>query len=225
MRFIIAFIAAFTWGCASNHSSNEEQVKSIDYNLLNLQLDSIYVSEQTPIRSRDSLMRLYGAESAEAEVYQKIYKKNHAINEEKIKNLLDEYGWPDGDRIGEMGNRTICNVLQHSSPEVRVAYLPLMKQAVNDGNLTPDYLARAEDRIATDQGRLQIYGGQMKYYPETKSFNVWPVYDPENINQRRAAIGLNSIEEHLKNRFDFEWNLEEQLERTREFEANQRKNN
>jgi hypothetical protein len=63
----------------------------------------------------------------------------------------------------------------------------------------------------------------MKYYPETKSFNVWPVYDPENIDKRRAELGLGPIAEHLKNRFDFEWNLEEQIKRTEEFET-ERKN-
>ena len=79
-------------------------------------------------------------------------------------------------------------------------------------------LVRAEDRIATERGGLQIYGGQMKYYPETKTFNVWPVYDPANIDQRRAEIDLGPIAAYLKNRFNFEWNLEEQLERTAEFE-------
>jgi len=77
---------------------------------------------------------------------------------------------------------------------------------------------RAEDRIAIDKGALQIYGGQMKCYPETKTFNIWPVYDPVNIDKRRAEIGLIPIVEHLKNRFDFEWNLEEQIKRSTEFE-------
>ena len=94
----------------------------------------------------------------------------------------------------------------------------MMKEAVKDKKLHPRFLVRAEDRIATERGDLQIYGGQMKYYPETKSFNVWPVYDPVNIDKRRAEIGLGPIAEHLKNRFDFEWNLEEQLKRTAAFE-------
>jgi len=57
----------------------------------------------------------------------------------------------------------------------------------------------------------------MKWYPETKTFNVWPVYDADNIDKRRAEIGLGSIAELLMNRFEFEWNLEEQILRTEEF--------
>ncbi|GET33418.1 hypothetical protein PbJCM13498_22810 [Prolixibacter bellariivorans] len=96
-----------------------------------------------------------------------------------------------------------------------------MKQAVKDHKLEPRFLDRAEDRIATERGDLQIYGGQMKYYPETKTFNVWPVYDPVNIDKRRAAIGLGPIAEFLKKRFNFEWNLEEQIKRTEEFKREQ----
>ena len=87
-----------------------------------------------------------------------------------------------------------------------------------DNKLEPRYLVRAEDRIATDKDELQIYGGQMKYYPETKKFNVWPVYDPVNIDKRRVEIGLEPITEFLKTRFDFDWNLEEQIKRIEEFE-------
>ena len=119
---------------------------------------------------------------------------------------------------GEQGNWTICNVIQHSDNKIRIKYLPMMRQAVKEEKLEPRFLVRAEDRIATERGDLQIYGGQMKFYPETKSFNVWPVYDPVNIDKRRAEIGLEPIAEFLKNRFDFEWNLEEQIKRSEEFE-------
>lgn len=181
-------------------------------------LDTIWRTEQEPITLRDSLMRIYGAESKEVQKQQEIYEKNHIPNEEKVKNILNKYGWPTKEMIGEQGNWTICNVIQHSDNEIRIKYLPMMRKAVKEKKLEPRFLVRAEDRIATERGDLQIYGGQMKYYPKTKSFNVWPVYDPVNIDKRRSEIGLESISEFLKNRFDFEWNLEEQIIRSAEFE-------
>lgn len=190
--------------------------KSIEY--LIAVLDTINRTEQEPIRQRDAMMDKYGVESKEAQEHQVIYKRNHVINEQKIADLIAKYGWLGEDIIGERGSRTICNVIQHADNEIRLKYLPLMKQAVKDKKLQPGLLARAEDRIATERGDFQIYGGQMKYYPDTKSFNVWPVYDPTNIDKRRAEIGLGPIAEHLKNRFDFEWNLEEQIKRSEAFE-------
>jgi len=186
-------------------------------------LDTIWKAEQLPIRARDSLMKIYGAESQFVKEQHVIYEKNHIVNEKKVKHMLDTYGWPTKEIAGEQGNWTIYNVIQHSNNEIRIQYLPMMRQDVKDKKLEPRFLARAEDRIATKRGGLQIYGGQMKYYPETKSFNVWPVFEPENIDKRRTEIGLDSIAIFLKNRFDFEWNLEEQIKRTADFERNRNK--
>jgi hypothetical protein len=179
-------------------------------------LDTINRTEQEPIRLRDELIGIYGAESQEVRDQDVIAHRNHDINEIKIRAYLDQYGWPEG--VSGQGNRIICNVLQHSLPAIRVRYLPMMRGAVDSGNLEPWLLGRAEDRIATDQGELQVYGGQIKYYPESKSFNVWPIADPMNVDKRRAAIGLEPMKEFLANRrFPIEWNVEEQVKRTVDF--------
>lgn len=217
MRIILLFTLLFSLSCSNGKKTSKIENTLQTNEQLIAMLDEIWISEQQPITLRDSMIELYGADSKEAEKYQLIYEKNHLVNEEKISNLLDSHGWPDKSVIGEQGNWTICNVIQHAENDVRIKYLPMMKEAVLAKQLLPRFLVRAQDRIATEQGELQIYGGQMKYYPATKSFNVWPVFDPENIDKRRAEIGLEPIAEFLKARFDFDWNLEEQIQRTKEF--------
>ena len=223
MRIIVILVILLSFSCVDKNKTAKIQEPTQTNDQLIAMLDSIWTTEQQPITLRDSMIELYGADSKEAEKYQLIYEKNHAINEEKITNLLDSKGWPEKSVIGEQGNWTICNVIQHAENDVRVKYLPMMKEAVLAKQLQPRFLVRAQDRIATEQGQLQIYGGQMKYYPETKSFNVWPVFEPENIDKRRAEIGLEPIAEFLKARFNFDWNLEEQIQRSKEFEAQQQK--
>ncbi len=227
MKYLFTFFTLLiAFGCSNKKKTTDSQnPKHLSSEYLIAFLDTIYRAEQEPIRLRDSLAEKFGMESEERRVQNEIYKKNHTINEAKIKDLLSKHGWPSKDSIGELGSLTICNVLQHSSPEVRVAYLPMMRDAVMSKKLAARFLVRAEDRIATDRGNLQVYGGQVKYYPETKSFNVWPVYDPVNIDKRRAEIGLGPIAEHLKNRFNLEWNLEEQIKRSEEFETKRNANN
>ena len=214
MRCILIFFLIMVVSCAGKDTS-KKPIQEPE-NLIAV-LDTIWQKEQIPIRLRDSLIQIYGADSKEADVYQKEFRKNHAVNIVKIKAILDTDTWPTLAQIGEQGNLTICNVLQHADLETREYYIPFMKQAVLDKKLEARFLVRAEDRIATDKNQLQIYGGQMKYYPETKSFNLWPVFDPVNIDKRRAEIGLEPIAGFLKNRFDFEWNLEEQLKRSEAF--------
>lgn len=218
MKYILLFSVLLITSCSNTSKSKVVPSKTENPENLIAVLDTIWQREQRPITLRDSLIKIYGTESELVKEQQVIYKNNHIINERKVKNILDSYGWPTKEMSGEQGNWTICNVIQHSDNEVRIQYLPMMRQAVKDKKLEPRFLVRAEDRIATERGDLQIYGGQMKYYPETKSFNVWPVLDPKNIDKRRAEIGLEPIAEFLKNRFDFEWNLEEQIKRTEEFE-------
>jgi len=72
-------------------------------------------------------------------------------------------------------------------------------------------------RLATDRGELQIYGGQIKYYREIKSVDVWPFIDSKNVDKRLAQIRLDPIADCLFNRrHPLEWNLEEQIKRTEE---------
>ncbi|MBT8219596.1 MAG: hypothetical protein KJP00_07220 [Bacteroidia bacterium] len=212
---LIAAIAGFSQPVKSQSSSFEES----NATLIAI-LDTIWITEQEPIRLRDSLGRVHGFESEAFQKQNEIYHKNHAINEKKIITILESEGWPSKDVIGERGAITICNVIQHSDNEIRLRYLPMMKEAVRKKELQPRLLARAEDRIATERGDLQIYGGQIKYYPETKNFDVWPILDPENIDKRRAQIGLEPIAQFLRTRRNpIEWNLEEQIKRTEEFKA------
>lgn len=222
MRLVLVYILLFGMSCSTKDNQKETET-SMEFpdNLISM-LDTIWRTEQEPIRLRDSLMKIYGTESEEFHTHQLTYEKNHLVNERKIRMLLDKHGWPPKDIIGEQGNRTICNVLQHCENEIRIKYLPMMRQAVKEKQIPPRYLVRTEDRIATERGDPQIYGGQMKFYPETKSFNVWPVHDPVNIDKRRAEIGLEPIAVFLKNRFDFEWDLQEQIKRTAAFEKEQK---
>lgn len=223
MKYILVFGFLMAISCSNKNKSKETLTITQSPENLIAVLDTVWETEQRPIALRDSLMRLYGAEAELVKEQQAIYRKNHVVNEKKVKNILDTYGWPTKETIGEQGNLTICNVIQHSDNETRIKYLPLMRQAVKEEKLEPRFLVRAEDRIATEKGEPQMYGGQMKYYPETKSFNVWPIFDPKNVDKRRAEIGLGPIAPFLKNRFDFEWNLEEQIKRTEEFERKRNK--
>ena len=225
MKYILLSYLVFLINCSNKANSKDISTALENEESLVEVLDTIWKTEQTPIRSRDSLIEIYGVDAELVRKQQSIIDKNHIINEKKVKKILDKYGWPTIEMTGERGNWTICNVIQHSDNEVRIHYLPIMRQAVMDKKLEPRFLVRAEDRIATERGDLQIYGGQMKYYPGTKSFNIWPVFEPENIDERRTAIGLDSIAIFLKNRFDFEWNLEEQIKRTKDFELAKQKIN
>jgi len=146
--------------------------------------------------------------------FNEIWKKiliNDSINVEKIKIFLDTYGWLGESIIGEKGNKTLFLVIQHADIDTQVHYLPLMRNAVKNGNASPKHLAYLEDRILIRQGEKQIYGTQYAIDFETNEYTVYPILDPENVDKRRAEIGLIPISEYLEN-CNIEWNLEKHIE-------------
>ena len=132
MKYILLFSLLIVMSCSNKSKSKETSPTAENKENLVAVLDTIWRAEQRPISLRDSLMKIYGAESELVKEQQTIYESNHFTNERKIKNILDEYGWPTKEMAGEQGNWTICNVIQHSDNEVRIQYLPMMRQAVKD---------------------------------------------------------------------------------------------
>ncbi len=107
-----------------------------------------------------------------------------SINLIKIKKILDERGWLGSNIIGGQGNSTLFLVIQHSGLETEIKYLPMMREAVKEGNASADSLALLEDRVALRQGKRQIYGSQIGRDPETGEYYVSPLI--ELISRRLA---------------------------------------
>ena len=82
-------------------TGNAQQATALSPDELVAVLDTVYRSEQGPLRVRDSLMAIHGVESVEAQKYQHVYEKNHAINEKIVRDILDNFGWPEKRIIGE----------------------------------------------------------------------------------------------------------------------------
>ncbi|HRP90807.1 MAG TPA: hypothetical protein PKX92_12310 [Edaphocola sp.] len=171
-------------------------------------LDSIYYYDQHYRKQSEALEKKYGANSKEITDLWKIINEKDSVNLITIKNILDTYGWLGTDEIGQQGNATIFLVIQHSDLETQLKYLPMMREAVKKGNAKSSSLALLEDRIALRQGKSQIYGSQIGYDKEKNSYYVLPIIDPDNVNIRRAEVGLPPIETYV-NYWQINWNLEQ----------------
>ncbi|WP_407704770.1 DUF6624 domain-containing protein [Tenacibaculum tangerinum] len=160
----------------------------------------------------------YGRESAEMKEHWKLINETDSINLIKIKKILDERGWLGQKVIGNQGNSTLFLVIQHSDLETQLKYLPMMREAVKIGNASASSLALLEDRVALRQGKRQIYGSQIGRDQETGEYYVSPLIEPEKVNERRAEVGLGTIEDYIKN-WNMTWDLEKHKQRTKEIES------
>jgi hypothetical protein len=154
----------------------------------------------------DSMAKKYGWQSPELKSLWDTIKVKDSLNLGIIKDIIDKHGWPGPDMVGEDGNMTIFLVIQHADQKTQEHYLPLMRQAVKDGKAKARQLALLEDRVAIRQGKKQIYGSQLTSDPNTGKLVLEPIEDEPNVNKRRAAVGLEKLEDYLKH-WDIEYKL------------------
>lgn len=61
--------------------------------------------------------------------------------------------------------------------------------------------------LQTDGGEKRLYGSQIQRTGDT--FVIYPIEDEPNVNKRRAEVGLQPLEEYVK-----QWGIEYTLPET-----------
>ena len=216
--------------------SKKEWQKTIDK--LQKKMDSMSVNYDKPLQAE--LLAIYTEDQQVRHEYMKVYKEKGAgakevdsvgnimlekdsLNLIKVMKILDERGWVGKDVVGAQANQTLFLVSQHSDLKYEQKYMPMMKDAVKKGNAKASSLALREDRVALREDRKQIYGSQISMIPGSKAF-VLPLEDPDNVDKRRAEVGLGPIADYVR-KWNIVWNVEEYKKELPELEkiSNQKK--
>jgi hypothetical protein len=184
------------------------------------QLDSVRIDDQLYRGQLESIQNKYGVESQEMKDLWKIIQRKDSLNLIKIELILGKYGWLGADIIGESGNTTLFLVIQHSDLDTQIKYLPIMQNAVKNGNAKASSLALLEDRVALRQGKRQIYGSQISWNMKTNEYYVLPLDDPDNVDKRRAAVGLPPLADYIST-WNLKWDVEQYKKDLPSIEARQ----
>jgi hypothetical protein len=201
--------------------NKEKSEANLDKSLVTL-LDTIYQEDEKYRRQIKEIDQKYGWDSDEMKAHWKIITEKDSINLIIIEKILDDRGWLGPDIIGNQGASTLFLVIQHSDLATQEKYLPMMRDAVKKGNARASSLALLEDRVALRKGGMQIYGSQIGRDQETGQNYVRPLMDPDNVDIRRAEVGLGSIQEYISN-WGLTWNVEEYKKKLPEIEAKEKK--
>lgn len=196
---------------AEVRKNKEKSEAKFDKKLVRI-LNKVHETDQQPRLRMDSISKKYGWDSEEMKKHWQLIQRNDSINELEVTKILDERGWLGSDLIGQQGNITLFLVIQHAGLDVQKKYLPMLKDAVRKGNAQPSNLALLEDRVALRSGKPQIYGSQIGQDPDTKKYELQPMIEPRKVNERRASVGLDSIEDYIAN-WSIEWEVEEYIKR------------
>ena len=140
---------------------------------------------------RDGKLPKYG--------YAKEVRRIHERNNARMREIIEQYGWPGRSLVGEDGCEAAWLIVQHAvlEPDLQRRCLPLLEQAVAADEAPGWQLAYLTDRVLMYEGKQQIYGTQYVPVEGGKSV-VYKIADPGNVDARRLAVGLCSLEENTK---------------------------
>jgi hypothetical protein len=115
------------------------------------------------------------------------------LNQSRVISLIEQCGFPKESEVGSKGMQAVFLIVQHSNRRTREKYFPALKEV-----LDPKDAALLEDRILLESGERQKYGTQIIFNDETNTYEVRAIDDPARVNERRKMVGLEPIEEYLK---------------------------
>ncbi|UCA57739.1 hypothetical protein KB553_11760 [Chryseobacterium rhizoplanae] len=127
------------------------------------------------------------------------YAKEDHRNQELVISIIEKCGMPTLKEVGQKQMDAIWLGLQHSTKEIRIKYFPYVEKAVKNGDLSKQQYALMKDRILMDEGNPQIYGSQIE------NGKLYKLENPETVNERRKEMGMEPIEDYLKN-FNIQFN-------------------
>ena len=119
-------------------------------------------------------------------------------NTVRMKQIVDEIGWPTISNIGKDGSFNAWLLVQHADGEAefQANCLKLM-QACPPEEVEQRLVGYLDDRVRVAAGQPQLYGTQFEEGADGKP-KPSPIEDPENLDERRAAIGLEPFEEYRR---------------------------
>ena len=124
-------------------------------------------------------------------------QRRDSVNISIVADILQN-GVPKG--LTKESYKTIWIVIDHSSIDKQVQYLPLVEQMAVEKLIEKDDFAVFFDRVALGQNRPQRYGSQTVQFgtPEDMQLYVWPVEDPATLDSLRESVGLSPLANYLE---------------------------
>jgi hypothetical protein len=129
-------------------------------------------------------------------------------NTRRMKQIVEEHGWPTNELVGEDGARSAWLLVQHTDldPAFQRECLDMMN-ALEPGLVSPVDLVYLTDRVLVNEGKPQIYGTQ--FWSPDGTARPRPIQDPSRVESLRAEVGMISMQEYHQRMTGRDWDPEE----------------
>lgn len=103
--------------------------------------------------------------------------------------IVAKYGLPTFALVGPQAAQDFDDVIQHQPLTFQKQVLPKMQAAVEADQVSSESYAMLLDRVESNSGQPQTYGENFVCTPDGK-IKPSPIADPEQVDRRRAKLGL-----------------------------------
>ena len=141
-------------------------------------------------RELDQSPRRVEPRKASVEEMRRVAEENTAW----LKAVIAEHGWPGVRMVGSDGADVAWLLAQHADHDLdfQRECLALLEKAVEAHDAYPRHLAYLADRVLIKEGKPQRYGTQFR------GSEPFPIEAPEDVDERRAAVGLEPLADYAK---------------------------
>jgi hypothetical protein len=149
------------------------------------------------IQMHEEDMRVRNRLAADGSLFQGYHPEMESVhrrNAARLRQIIEEHGWPGRTLVGEEAAHAAWIILQHSigEPEFMRRGFRLVQIAAAAGEIDPKLAAMLEDRICVFEGRPQKFGTQFDW-DENGQMSPNKYDDLRLVEERRCAIGLTPL--------------------------------
>jgi len=116
-------------------------------------------------------------------------------NSARLEAILDEISWPELTALSPRAADQAFSLISHSGDAAfKRRMIAVFEPLARAGAMPGERFAMLVDDIAQEEGRPQVYGTNFECHHGV--FQPNPTEAPESLNERRAALGMNTSEEY-----------------------------
>lgn len=109
----------------------------------------------------------------------------------RIRKIIDDYGYPTKALVGKRAMRAFWLLVQHQDYDTA-----LQEQCLLHCDFGSKEKSLLIDRVLIRKRKRQIYGTQ--FHRSSRGLTPYPIQNRAHVNQRRLRVGLNKLEESIK---------------------------
>ncbi|MEO9870727.1 DUF6624 domain-containing protein [Ekhidna sp.] len=145
---------------------------------------------------RNKWVSLYRKGKTESDKFKELTDQTIAsdrANTARMREIIEQHGWPTYNLVGEGPSNNAWLIVQHAdrNPLFQAKCLPLLKDAVDNGQANPSNYAYLYDRVRVSRGEKQLYATQSWTNNGLDKGSYYPIDDESNVQNRREEMTVD----------------------------------